>query len=360
MQSSCSFTAEDAPPPHLHAGLFFQRPVLPPSSLPLSRSSPSLPIIRPPHPRLAAELGTFCTPRGREGVARCPSLEYRDQPSCPCSPFPSSRSFSPAPSHASRRRWFWERGGRPSPAHQGGTRQARLAAESPPRIESSGRQPQRAAILGAAAAVLAGVVAAAGGRKRLHEAKPATQASGGRGGTVPSAMGRKAAERLRCVCAHPGWRVSWPAALLTASILNSILLPPATGLSVTPEPAKPKEGQSVTLKTQGLSDPFISCAWFRGETTELPKRIFIYYPAIPKQVHGDAYTGRETRVQPCSLQISDLMQNYSGTYTVVEENSVKPAEASVTIMVSGSSHSNPTGSMTGMALIGTLIYTFLH
>ncbi|XP_053123613.1 carcinoembryonic antigen-related cell adhesion molecule 6-like isoform X4 [Hemicordylus capensis] len=145
-------------------------------------------------------------------------------------------------------------------------------------------------------------------------------------------MGRQA-EGLSHTWGHLGWRSSWPAALLAVSLL----LPPAAGLSVTPVPPNPAEGGSVTLTPQGLSDSFISCSWFRAGTTDLKKRIFIYYPPPSPhgQINGPAYTERETIVATCSLQISDLMLNYSGIYTV-SEDSATSAQASVNLTVSES------------------------
>ncbi|XP_053123628.1 uncharacterized protein LOC128332878 [Hemicordylus capensis] len=153
-------------------------------------------------------------------------------------------------------------------------------------------------------------------------------------GETPATMGRQAQEgpRRSSWGGSLGWRrSSWPAALLAVSLL---LPPPAAGLSVTQDPANPEVGGSVTLTPQGLSDPFVSCTWFRGEATDLPKRIFTYYPPPSLgQVNGDAYTERDTRVPPCSLRISDLMLNYSGIYTL-QEDSAKPVKVSVNLTVS--------------------------
>ncbi|XP_015263420.1 PREDICTED: carcinoembryonic antigen-related cell adhesion molecule 16-like, partial [Gekko japonicus] len=116
--------------------------------------------------------------------------------------------------------------------------------------------------------------------------------------------------------ASPGRLSSWQAALLAATILSSCFrLTQAQEIPVTVEPAKPLEGQDVTLTPEG-KPTFIACDWYRGEQAE-PSRIFTYVPSSPPdQQNGPGFTGRETGGPGCSLRIGNLMLNDTGDYIV--------------------------------------------
>ncbi|XP_078236460.1 cell adhesion molecule CEACAM15 isoform X1 [Pogona vitticeps] len=105
--------------------------------------------------------------------------------------------------------------------------------------------------------------------------------------------------------------------LFAASILSSCFLlsqGQTETIAVTVEPAMPREGDTVTLKPGTIPENPIICRWFRGEAAEANLVISFFFFPSPGNIKGPAYTGRETVDSSCSLQITDLKSNYSGTY----------------------------------------------
>ncbi|XP_062996090.1 carcinoembryonic antigen-related cell adhesion molecule 5-like isoform X2 [Elgaria multicarinata webbii] len=138
---------------------------------------------------------------------------------------------------------------------------------------------------------------------------------------------RREAPRLCPACGVPVWRGSWQAALLAASILSSCFLlnqaqsGSSTEISVTWKPLEPIQGQNVTLTPGEGLENIVFCNWYRATTTDLEKRIFVYYlpPSPLGQINGAAYTGRETGSPDCSLHIRNLTSADTGNYTVTKE-----------------------------------------
>ncbi|XP_077788345.1 hemicentin-1-like isoform X6 [Podarcis muralis] len=122
----------------------------------------------------------------------------------------------------------------------------------------------------------------------------------------------------------PGWRYSWHTAFLAASILSSCFLFPqaqeTTGIRIRVVPEVLKEGDSVTLTPE---IPYLknlsNCKWYRG-AVEVKNTIITYFLApVIGQENGDAHTGRETGRPDCSLYITNLKPDDSGTYSFKPE-----------------------------------------
>ncbi|XP_078236461.1 pregnancy-specific beta-1-glycoprotein 6 isoform X2 [Pogona vitticeps] len=162
--------------------------------------------------------------------------------------------------------------------------------------------------------------------------------------------------------------------LFAASILSSCFLlsqGQTETIAVTVEPAMPREGDTVTLKPGTIPENPIICRWFRGEAAEANLVISFFFFPSPGNIKGPAYTGRETVDSSCSLQITDLKSNYSGTYRLSFDGPGITATGSANITVIGPSLSSPGGLGGGaiagivlaslavtLALTGTLFYFF--
>ncbi|XP_033014657.1 hemicentin-1-like [Lacerta agilis] len=135
----------------------------------------------------------------------------------------------------------------------------------------------------------------------------------------------------------PGWRYSWHTAFLAASVLSSCFLltrAQETTISIRIFPDVLKERDSVTLTPEGLAPKAITCRWYRGVVEE--KNIIItFFPPNVGQNRGDAYTGRETVNPDCSLLITDLKPDDSGTYSFKSEGPGVTNTGATNITVSG-------------------------
>uniref|UniRef100_A0ABM5ESA8 Cell adhesion molecule CEACAM5 n=1 Tax=Pogona vitticeps TaxID=103695 RepID=A0ABM5ESA8_9SAUR len=118
----------------------------------------------------------------------------------------------------------------------------------------------------------------------------------------------------------PGWQIPWQATLLAASILSSCFLlsqGQSGTIPVTVDPPMPREGETVTLKPGSVPENSVSCRWHRGAAADENLIIALFFfPGPGGDTKGPAYTGRETVDSSCSLQITDLKSNYTGTYRV--------------------------------------------
>uniref|UniRef100_A0A8D0BGG5 Ig-like domain-containing protein n=1 Tax=Salvator merianae TaxID=96440 RepID=A0A8D0BGG5_SALMN len=106
--------------------------------------------------------------------------------------------------------------------------------------------------------------------------------------------------------------------LAVAIVCSCFLQTQAQGdtIPITLIPPNPIQGESITLRPEGVPENLFSCSWFRAATTDSSQRIVTYYPSNPNaSLKGPAYTWRETVNPDCSLLISNLSANYSGNYT---------------------------------------------
>nr|XP_034977032.1 carcinoembryonic antigen-related cell adhesion molecule 16-like isoform X2 [Zootoca vivipara] len=118
---------------------------------------------------------------------------------------------------------------------------------------------------------------------------------------------------------HPGTKF-----LTRASILSSCFLltrgQERIGISIRVVPEVLKEGDSVTLTPEGLDLKKLSnCKWYRGAIEERNLIITFFLIPVFGQANGTAHTGRETGNKDCSLQITDLKPDDSGTYSFKPE-----------------------------------------
>ncbi|XP_062818226.1 carcinoembryonic antigen-related cell adhesion molecule 5 isoform X3 [Anolis carolinensis] len=87
-----------------------------------------------------------------------------------------------------------------------------------------------------------------------------------------------------------------------------------TTTTISVYPPNPIEGGNVSLIPKVVPAKTNSCRWFRGaEATANTIFIYYFYPS-PTPTPGTNYTGRETMDSTCSLHITNLAGNYSGTY----------------------------------------------
>ncbi|MEE6461770.1 hypothetical protein FKM82_001397 [Ascaphus truei] len=87
-------------------------------------------------------------------------------------------------------------------------------------------------------------------------------------------------------------------------------------LSITPQPESPTVGGSVLLSVD-YRGKILIINWYRGSAIEDNRNILTHSPGSSYPVtHGLMYTGRETVLDNGSLQISNLLTNYSGAYTL--------------------------------------------
>jgi hypothetical protein len=83
---------------------------------------------------------------------------------------------------------------------------------------------------------------------------------------------------------------------------------------IVPVPAKPMEGQDVTLTVQGYPKDLLVYAWYRGPVSE-PNRLLSQLPS-GTWIAGPAHTGREVGFANCSLLVQKLNLTDAGRYTL--------------------------------------------
>ncbi|XP_026571161.1 carcinoembryonic antigen-related cell adhesion molecule 5-like [Pseudonaja textilis] len=79
------------------------------------------------------------------------------------------------------------------------------------------------------------------------------------------------------------------------------------------------EGQGINLTVGAAPTSFFICNWYRGSDSQEKLIVTVYLPPLSGYVFGPAYTRRETPGPNCSLQIENLNQDDSGTYTVTKD-----------------------------------------
>ncbi|XP_063281876.1 uncharacterized protein LOC134566097 [Pelobates fuscus] len=104
--------------------------------------------------------------------------------------------------------------------------------------------------------------------------------------------------------------------LLTVLLYSQVEICCSLYLIITIEPPKPAVGQSVLFLVPYTGELY-NVNWYRGKGTGDKISILTHGPGSPyPPTRGPLYTGRETVMDNGTLQISDLMTNYSGFYTV--------------------------------------------
>nr|XP_012616804.1 carcinoembryonic antigen-related cell adhesion molecule 16 isoform X2 [Microcebus murinus] len=88
----------------------------------------------------------------------------------------------------------------------------------------------------------------------------------------------------------------------------------AVAMMIVPMPAKPMEGQDVTLTVQGYPKDLLVYAWYRGPASE-PNRLLSQLPS-GNWIAGPAHTGREVGFANCSLLVQKLNLTDAGRYTL--------------------------------------------
>ncbi|XP_041446122.1 uncharacterized protein LOC121403020 isoform X2 [Xenopus laevis] len=89
-----------------------------------------------------------------------------------------------------------------------------------------------------------------------------------------------------------------------------------SGLSITINPPKPISGQTVLLQFSYSGEIFI-INWYRGRGTFIKRNILTYSPGSGEPATpGEECTWREKIVDNGMLEISNIMTNYSGEYTL--------------------------------------------
>ncbi|XP_067318554.1 carcinoembryonic antigen-related cell adhesion molecule 3-like [Anolis sagrei] len=142
------------------------------------------------------------------------------------------------------------------------------------------------------------------------------------------------------------------------------------------DPSNPSEGENVSLIPDVGPRNLTSCQWFRGRVVRTNTILIYFFSRTPKP--GPNYTGRETVDSNCSLHITNLAGNYSGTYTFLLQFMGGAIKGEVELLVSARpppSENEETEHSTGLiagivviivslalglALIGGLLYLFLR
>uniref|UniRef100_A0A8C9AP03 CEA cell adhesion molecule 16, tectorial membrane component n=1 Tax=Prolemur simus TaxID=1328070 RepID=A0A8C9AP03_PROSS len=88
----------------------------------------------------------------------------------------------------------------------------------------------------------------------------------------------------------------------------------AVAMMIVPVPARPMEGQDVTLTVQGYPKDLLVYAWYRGPASE-PSRLLSQLPS-GNWIAGPAHTGREVGFANCSLLVQKLNLTDAGRYTL--------------------------------------------
>ncbi|XP_037676080.1 carcinoembryonic antigen-related cell adhesion molecule 16 isoform X2 [Choloepus didactylus] len=88
----------------------------------------------------------------------------------------------------------------------------------------------------------------------------------------------------------------------------------AVAMTIVPVPARPMEGQDVTLTVLGYPKDLLVYAWYRGPASE-PNRLLSQLPS-GNWIAGPAHTGREVGFTNCSLLVQKLNHTDAGRYTL--------------------------------------------
>ncbi|MEE6461767.1 hypothetical protein FKM82_001397 [Ascaphus truei] len=136
-------------------------------------------------------------------------------------------------------------------------------------------------------------------------------------------------------------------------------------LSITPQPESPTVGGSVLLSVD-YRGKILIINWYRGSAIEDNRNILTHSPGSSYPVtHGLMYTGRETVLDNGSLQISNLLTNYSGAYTLqlsttgyplmkTTEITVYPASETTVPSAAQPGFRNSVGAVAGIA-VGAIV-----
>nr|XP_045366731.1 carcinoembryonic antigen-related cell adhesion molecule 16 [Camelus bactrianus] len=85
-------------------------------------------------------------------------------------------------------------------------------------------------------------------------------------------------------------------------------------ITITPQPAKPSEGDNITLAVQGLSGDLLAYNWYAGPTLSLSYLVASYIVSTGDETPGPAHTGREAVRPDGGLDIQGVLPRHSGTY----------------------------------------------
>uniref|UniRef100_A0A8C4M209 Cell adhesion molecule CEACAM16 n=1 Tax=Equus asinus asinus TaxID=83772 RepID=A0A8C4M209_EQUAS len=96
--------------------------------------------------------------------------------------------------------------------------------------------------------------------------------------------------------------------------LTSTFLSAGAEISITPQPAKPAEGDNVTLAVQGLTGELLAYNWYAGPTLSLTYLVVSYIVSTGDETPGPAHSGREAVRPDGSLDIWGVVPGHSGTY----------------------------------------------
>ncbi|XP_069497092.1 carcinoembryonic antigen-related cell adhesion molecule 6-like [Ambystoma mexicanum] len=113
-------------------------------------------------------------------------------------------------------------------------------------------------------------------------------------------------------CRHQGG----PWILLLAAFLVAWISTTSAQIIFNPTTVNARKGADVTLTPQvTLAIQYYN--WFQGDATSIPNLIFGYFLGrSPPINYGSKYTGRESGLQNGGMKISNLLQNYTGKYTI--------------------------------------------
>ncbi|XP_064346083.1 carcinoembryonic antigen-related cell adhesion molecule 16 [Camelus dromedarius] len=96
--------------------------------------------------------------------------------------------------------------------------------------------------------------------------------------------------------------------------LSAAFLSVGAEITITPQPAKPSEGDNITLAVQGLSGDLLAYNWYAGPTLSLSYLVASYIVSTGDETPGPAHTGREAVRPDGGLDIQGVLPRHSGTY----------------------------------------------
>ncbi|XP_037374066.1 carcinoembryonic antigen-related cell adhesion molecule 16 [Talpa occidentalis] len=97
-------------------------------------------------------------------------------------------------------------------------------------------------------------------------------------------------------------------------LLSAAFLGTRAEISITPEPAKPAEGDNVTLVVHGLSGELLAYNWYAGPTLSLAYLVVSYIVSTGDETPGPKHTGQEAVRPDASLDIQGALSRHSGIY----------------------------------------------